>query len=138
MIQKEVADRLVTKPGTGDTGAITHSINYYTVPERVIEVPNTSFVPAPEVNSTVIKLNLLDKPAVEVENEELLFKVIKVAFMQKRKTLLNSLSNSKLFGTKQEVEEMLNKLNIDINKRAEKLRLEDFANIANYLSCQFK
>ena len=69
----------------------------------------------------------------EVQNEEMLFKVIKVAFMQKRKTLLNSLSNSGIFGAKQEVEEMLKKLDIDINKRAEKLRLEDFANIANYL-----
>ena len=136
MIQKEVADRLVTKPGTGDTGAITHSIKYYTNPERVTEVPNTSFIPAPEVNSTVIKLNLLDKPAVEVQSEEMLFKVVKVAFMQKRKTLLNSLSNSGLFGTKQEVEEMLEELNIDTNKRAEKLSLEDFANIANYM-CGF-
>ena len=134
MIQKEVADRLVTKPGTGDTGAITHSIKYYTNPERVTEVPNTSFVPAPEVNSTVIKLNLLDKPAVEVQSEEMLFKVIKVAFMQKRKTLLNSLANSGIFGAKQNVEEMLKNLEIDANKRAEKLSLEDFANIANYIS----
>jgi len=134
MIQKEVADRLVTKPGTGDTGAITYSIKYYTNPERITEVPNTSFVPAPEVNSTVIKLNILDKPAVEVTDEELLFKVIKVAFMQKRKTLLNSLANSKLFGKKQEVEKMLNKLNIPLNQRPEKLTLEDFANITNHLT----
>ena len=61
MIQKEVADRLVTKPGTGDTGAITYAINYYTNPKRVLEVPNTSFIPSPKVNSTVIQLEVLRK-----------------------------------------------------------------------------
>ena len=134
MIQKEVADRLVTNPGTGDTGAITYSISYYTEPTRITEVPNTSFIPQPEVNSTVIKLDVLDRPRVEVSDEALLFKVIKAAFMQKRKTLLNSLANSGLFGTKQDLESMLTSLNIDLNKRAEKLTLEEFANIANYLA----
>lgn len=131
MIQKEVADRLVTTPGSGDTGAITYSINYYTNPERIIEVPNTAFIPAPEVNSTVIKLNILKKPRVEVKSEELFFKVIKVAFMQKRKTLLNALSNSNMFEDKKQIENMLNSLNIDLKQRAEKLTLEEFASIAN-------
>ena len=89
MIQKEVADRLVTAPGTGDTGAITYAIRYYTNPKRVLEVLNTAFIPEPKVNSTVINLEVLKEPKVAVKSEEKLFEVIKTAFMQKRKTLLN-------------------------------------------------
>lgn len=131
MVQKEVADRLVAKPGKKFTGAITYAINYYTEPTRVLEVDKTSFIPAPEINSTVIKLDVLKTPAVEVEDEELMFKVIKAAFMQKRKTLLNGLSNSNLFGTKEEIEKVLNKLNINPGIRGEKLSLQDYANIAD-------
>ena len=69
MVQKEVADRLVDVPGGKNSGAITYAINYYTKPEKVIDVPNTSFVPAPEVNSSVIKLTVLEEPSVKVENE---------------------------------------------------------------------
>lgn len=134
MIQKEVADRLVANPGERDTGAITYSINYYTNPERVYEVQNTSFIPAPEVNSTIIKLDVLKQPKVSVKDEKIMFKVIKTAFMQKRKTLLNGLSNSKLFGTKEEIEDMLQKLDIDPQIRGEKLTLEDYARIADFLT----
>ena len=134
MIQKEVADRLVANPGERDTGAITYSINYYTNPERVYEVQNTSFIPAPEVNSTIIKLDVLKQPKVSVKDEKIMFKVIKTAFMQKRKTLLNGLSNSKLFGTKEEIEDMLQKLKIDPQIRGEKLTLEDYARIADFLT----
>ncbi len=131
MVQKEVADRLVDVPGGKNSGAITYGVNYYTEPEKVIEVPNTAFIPAPEVNSSVIKLNVLDKPSVEVENEELLFKIIKMAFMQKRKTLLNGLTNGKL-ASKEEIEQMLLDLGFDLKVRGEKLSLEDFAKIADY------
>ena len=134
MVQKEVADRLVAKPGKKFTGAITYAINYYTEPTRVLEVDKTSFIPAPEINSTVIKLDVLKTPAVEVEDEELMFKVIKAAFMQKRKTLLNGLSNSNLFGTKEEIEKVLNKLNINPGIRGEKLSLQDYANIADEMT----
>lgn len=127
MIQKEVADRLVTKPGTGDTGAITYAIHYYTKPSRVLEVQNTSFIPAPKVNSTVIQLEVLKEPVVKVEDEEKLFELIKYAFMQKRKTLGNSLTNSGRYGTKEEIEKVLTSLNIDIRIRPEKLTLEQFA-----------
>ena len=72
MVQKEVADRLVDVPGGKNSGAITYGVNYYTKPEKVIDVPNTAFIPAPEVNSSVIKLNVLDRPSVEVKDEELL------------------------------------------------------------------
>ena len=131
MVQKEVADRLVDVPGGKNSGAITYGVNYYTEPEKVIEVPNTAFIPAPEVNSSVIKLNVLDKPSVEVKNEELLFRIIKMAFMQKRKTFLNGLTNGKL-ASKEEVEQMLLDLGFDLKVRGEKLSLEDFAKIADY------
>lgn len=132
MVQKEVADRLVDIPGGKNSGAITYGVNYYTNPEKIIDVPNSSFIPAPEVNSSVIKLNVLDKPSVKVENEELLFRIIKMAFMQKRKTLLNGLTNGKL-GSKEEIEKMLIDLGFDLKVRGEKLSLEDFAKIADYM-----
>ncbi len=132
MVQKEVAERLCTKPGTGDTGAITYTINYYTRPEIVLNVPKDSFVPSPKVDSNVINLQILNIPSVVVKDEALLFKVIKFAFMQKRKTLLNSLSNSRM-NSKEYFEKMLLDLNIDLKIRPEKLSLEDFAKIADYI-----
>lgn len=133
MIQKEVADRLVTKPGTGDTGAITYAIYYYTEPKRVLEVSNSSFIPEPKVNSTVINLRVLKEPRVKVNNEEKLFEVIKTAFMQKRKTLLNALSNSNKYGTKEQIEKTLETLMIDSKIRPEKLSLEEYAKITENL-----
>ncbi len=133
MIQKEVADRLVTEPGTGDTGAITYAIHYYTEPKRVLEVPNTAFIPAPKVNSSVIQLEILKTPSVKVENEEELFKLIKIAFMQKRKTLINALANSKKYGNKEQIEKVLRELKIDLQIRPEKLTLEQFAELSNLI-----
>ena len=132
MIQKEVADRLVDKPGGENSGAITYAINYYTQPERVIDVPNTSFMPAPEVNSTVIKLNVLKEPSVKVEDEKMLFKIIKLAFMQKRKTLLNALTNGGL-ASKEQIQNMLTELGFDDKIRGEQLTLNDFAKISEYM-----
>ena len=132
MVQKEVADRLVAKPGEKNSGAITCAISYFTEAEKVLEVPNTSFMPAPEVNSSIIKLNILKEPSVKVEDEEMLFKVIRLAFAQKRKTLLNALTNGKL-ASKEQIEKMLMDLNLDLRIRGEKLSLQDFANIADYM-----
>lgn len=131
MIQKEVADRLVTKPGTGDTGAITYAIHYYTNPKRVLEVLNTAFIPEPKVNSTVINLEVLKEPKVAVKDEKKLFDVIKTAFMQKRKTLLNALANSNKYGSKEQICKTLELLSIDNRVRPEKLTLEEFAKIAD-------
>ena len=133
MIQKEVADRLVAEPGKGDTGAITYAINYYTNPRRVLEVENTSFIPAPKVNSSVIQLGVLEKPNVEVEDEAKLFELIKAAFMQKRKTLVNSLFNSNKYGSKEHIESILQQLNIDLRIRPEKLTLTQFAEISKMI-----
>lgn len=132
MVQKEVAERLTEKPGGKDTGAITYSINYYTKPEIVINVPKESFVPSPKVDSSVIKLDVLKTPSIDISDEKLFFKIIKFAFMQKRKTLVNSLSNSGL-ESKDFFEKMLIDLDLDTKIRAEQLSLEDFKNITEYI-----
>lgn len=130
MVQKEVAERLAEHPGDKNTGSITYSIHYYTNPEIVLDVPKESFIPSPKVDSSVIKLDVLSEPKIKVLNEELFFKVIKCAFMQKRKTLINSLSNSGI-STKEKLENILNELNLDLRIRAEQLTLEQFGFIAD-------
>lgn len=132
MVQKEVAERLADRPGGKEVGAITYSINYYTDPEIIISVPRDSFIPAPNVDSAVIKLDVLKEPKVKVLDEELFFKIIKFSFLQKRKTLINSLSNSGLM-PKDLLEEMLNDLGIDLRVRAEQLSLEEFAKMTDYI-----
>ena len=131
MIQKEVADRLIAIPGERETGAITYSVYYYATAEGIMEVPNDSFIPEPEVTSKVIKLTLRKEPPVEVKSRGVMFRIIKSAFMQRRKTLLNALTNTKVFMSKEEGLRILKELHLDENVRAEKLTLEDFAEITN-------
>lgn len=131
MVQKEVADRLIAIPGEKETGAITYSVYYYATSEGILEVPNDSFIPEPEVNSKVIKLTIRKEPPVEVKSRGVMFKIIKSAFMQRRKTLLNALTNTKVFMSKEEGVGILKDLNLDENVRAENLSLEDFAEITN-------
>lgn len=132
MIQKEVAQRLLANPGDNLSGAITYGIHYYSQPENVLEVGHEAFIPSPEVDSQVIKLNIRKNPPVEVNDEEKLFKIIKLAFMQRRKTLINALANGSIFESKQQIEQMLEELKIDKQIRGEKLTLEQFADIANW------
>lgn len=132
MIQKEVAQRLAAKPGTSDVGSITYTIWYYTEPKIVLEVTKESFIPAPEVTSSVIKLDILKQPRIEVKDEKQFFKIIKVAFMQKRKTLINALVNGKVFQNKEDAKKCLDELKIDEKIRGEKLTLEQYKNIAEY------
>lgn len=132
MIQKEVADRLAEIPGGKNTGAITYTVYYYGIAEKLLEVPNTAFVPEPSVTSEVIKINIRKEPAVKVNNEEGFFKLIKISFLQRRKTLLNALSNNGI-SSKEELTKMLKELEIDEKIRSEKLTIEEFANISNYL-----
>ena len=96
-------------------------------------MPN-SFIPEPSVESKVIKLNIRKQKPVKVENEALMFKIIKCAFMQRRKTLVNGLENSKIFNSKKEILTMLEKLEINTKIRGEVLTLEDYANIANFVT----
>ena len=133
MIQREVAERLIAIPGEKNTGAITYSVYFYAKSYKVLEVENTSFIPEPEVTSEVIRLDIRKNPPVQVIDEKLMFKVIKCAFMQKRKTLLNSLTNSKIFENKQVGKEILEKLALDENIRAEELSIENFAELTNLL-----
>lgn len=133
MIQKEVADRLVSLPGEKLSGAITYSVYYYATAEKILEVPNNSFIPEPEVTSEVIKLNLRKEVPIKVEDEKLLFKIIKLAFMQRRKTLVNALSNGNLFESKEQIYKMLKELEINEKIRGEALTLEQYAEITNWI-----
>lgn len=133
MIQKEVADRLIAVPGQKNTGAITYSVYYYASSEAIMEVPNSSFIPEPEVTSKVIKLNIRKESIVTPKDKEKMFKIIKYAFMQKRKTLLNSLTNNGVFENKQKGTEILNSLGIKENVRPEELTLEQFEKISDIL-----
>ncbi len=132
MVQKEVALRLTDVPGGKDCGAITYTIHYYSNPKMILNVSKSSFIPAPKVDSAVIKLDILENNNFNITNEKLFFQIIKYAFMQKRKTLLNSLTNSKI-ASKETLEKMLLSLNLNPSIRAERLSIEDFVNISNYL-----
>ena len=134
MIQKEVADRLIAIPGEKETGAITYAVYYYAIAEAILEVPKESFIPEPEVTSKVIKLNIRKEPPIEVQDKELMFKIIKSAFMQRRKTLLNALTNAQVFISKQEGIKILNKLGLNENVRAENLTIENYAELAKEIS----
>ena len=132
MVQKEVADRLTEIPGGKNTGAITYCVYYYAQAQEVLTVPNTSFIPEPKVNSEVIKLNIRKKPPVELKDEKIFFKVIKASFMQRRKTLLNGLSNAGI-SSKEKLKNILQELNLPENIRGENLTIQQFAEIANKL-----
>ena len=133
MVQKEVAERLAATPGDKLSGAITYSIYYYTTPQIIIDVPSSSFIPEPQVDSAVIKFDILKEPRIKVIDEKLFFKIIKSAFLQKRKTFVNALLNSNIFPNRESAEKMLLDLNIDTKIRGEKLSLEDFAKITEYI-----
>ena len=138
MIQKEVADRLIEIPSGKNTGAITYTVYYYCESEKIREVENTCFIPMPEVTSEVINLKLRKEPAVKVKDKKVFFNIIKSAFMQRRKTLLNALVNTGVFKSKEEAAEILRKLNLREDIRAEKLTIEDFARICNYFCDSIK
>ena len=131
MIQKEVADRLVALPGTKNAGAITYSVYYYADAIKIIDVEKNSFIPEPNVTSTVIQLKIKKESLLQVGNEELMFKIIKQAFMQRRKTLVNALSNLAIFNNKEEIIQLLKELNINEKVRGEALTIEQYAKITN-------
>lgn len=134
MIQKEVADRLIAVPGEKNAGAITYSVYYYAEAEKVLDVANNSFIPEPSVTSTVIKLNIRKEPVIQINDEKLMFKIIKQAFMQRRKTLANALSNMDIFKSKEEIVKVLEDLNINTKVRGEALTIEQYAQITNYFA----
>ena len=133
MVQKEVAQRLGAETGTREAGAITYAVEYYAQATPIIDVPKESFIPSPKVESQVIKLEVRQNPKIEVEDEKLLFNIIQKSFMQRRKTLSNALINNRILDSKEEVEKMFKTLEIPSNVRGEKLTLEEFGKIANYV-----
>ncbi len=134
MVQKEVADRMRVGPGTKDYGALSLAVQYYAKPELVANVPQNCFMPRPKVGSAVIRLDRYEKPPVEVKNEAGMFALIRAAFNQRRKTLLNSLYNAReLSYTKEELAAALEKLGWPAGVRGETLTLEEFAALSNIL-----
>ena len=135
MVQKEVADRMQVGPGTKDYGALSLAVQYYAKPEIIANVPPNCFMPRPNVGSAVIKLTRHEQVPVEVKDEKLMFKLIRAAFNQRRKTLQNSINNSpELSLSKDQVVEALDKMGLSQTIRGEALSLEQFAELANHLS----
>lgn len=134
MVQREVAERMAAKPGGKDYGTLSIAVQYYTEPELVTRVPESSFMPAPNVESTVIKLKVRKAPAVSVQNEKLFFHLVKASFAQRRKTLLNNLQNN--LQPKREKDSILSALEragIEPSRRGETLSLEEYARLADEL-----
>ena len=132
MVQKEVADRMQTGPGSKDYGALSLAVQYYAKPEIVANVPPNCFMPRPKVGSAVIQLVRYEEPPVQVDNEKLMFRLIRASFNQRRKTLVNGLKNSQeLDFSKEEIEKAMAETGIPVNVRGEALTLAEFADLAN-------
>ena len=132
MIQKEVADRITTEPGSKLSGSITYAVDYYSEAEKIFNVSQRCFIPNPKVESEVIRLRIREKPLVEVKDEELFFKIIREVFEQRRKTLINGISNSGIT-SKEKITEILKEIGFDEKTRGENLTIDQFAQITNKL-----
>ena len=133
MVQKEAADRLCAKPGTRECGAVTAAVNYYSEPKMLFRVNRGSFMPSPNVDSAVIRLDIPDKPRYTVSDEKLFFRIVRASFAQRRKQLLNPLSAA-LAIPKQELAEMLGKCGIKQTARPEELKMEDIVALCETLT----
>ncbi len=133
MIQKEVADRIVSVPGSKLSGAITYTVNYYAEPESIRLVGRECFIPQPNVDSEVIKLNVRKEPVIKVKNQDLFFSIIKCSFMQRRKTLINALVNGNIIENKETAKKILNELKLNENIRGEVLSIEEFGRLSDYI-----
>lgn len=134
MVQKEVADRMKTGPGSKDYGALSLAVQYYARPELIANVPPNCFMPRPGVGSAVIKLTRHENPPVQVEEEAFLFQVIRAAFNQRRKTLVNSLNNAlDIAVSKEAAAKVLEEMGLSPSIRGEALTLEQFAELGNRL-----
>ena len=134
MVQKEVADRMQTGPGSKDYGALSLAVQYYASPYIVANVPPNCFMPRPKVGSAVIRLSRHEKPPVEVKDSSLMFRIIRASFNQRRKTLVNGLKNAgDLDFTKEQIEKAVSDCGFPAGVRGEALTLENFAALANRL-----
>ena len=135
MVQKEVADRMQTGPGSKDYGALSLAVQYYAEPKIVANVPPNCFMPRPKVGSAVIRLTRHQNPPVTTLDEKLMFRLIRASFNQRRKTLSNSLKNSQeLPYSKEEVEAAIKECGLPLNIRGEALTLEQFARLSDTFS----
>lgn len=134
MVQKEVADRMQVGPGTKDYGALSLAVQYYAKPEIVANVPPNCFIPRPNVGSAVIRLTRYEEPPVQVKDEKKMFALIRASFNQRRKTLMNGLSNApELHLSKEQIAQALEKTGHPLTIRGEALTLEQFAELSNVL-----
>lgn len=135
MVQKEVADRMQVGPGTKDYGALSLAVQYYAKPEIVANVPPNCFMPRPNVGSAVIRLTCHEKPPVEVDDEKLMFSLIRASFNQRRKTLANGLNNAPdIHFSKEAIQESIAELGVPAGIRGEALTLEQFAALSNIIA----
>ena len=135
MVQKEVADRMKVGPGSKDYGALSLAVQYYAKPYLVANVPANCFIPRPNVDSAVIRLTRHEIPVVSVDNEALLFNIIRASFNQRRKTLQNGLKNSDLISaSKEDIADAIREAGLPETIRGEALTLEQFADLANVLN----
>ncbi len=135
MVQKEAADRICADMGTRECGAVTAAVNYYSSPEMLFRVNRGSFMPQPNVDSAVIRLDINDKPRYDVGDEKLFFRIIRAAFSQRRKQMLNPLSTA--LGTdKERLSEIFDKCGIKRNARPEELKMEEFAALCRSISAE--
>lgn len=135
MVQKEVADRMQVGPGTKDYGALSLAVQYYAEPYIVANVPPNCFIPRPNVGSAVIRLTRHQIPPVQVDDPQLMFKLVRASFNQRRKTLQNGLNNSpEIPYTKEQIVAAIESLGVSATVRGEALTLEQFAQLANYFS----
>lgn len=135
MVQKEVADRMQVGPGTKDYGALSLAVQYYAKPEIVANVPPNCFMPRPNVGSAVIRLTCHEKPPVQVDDEKLMFSLIRASFNQRRKTLANGLNNAPdIHFSKEAIQESIAELGVPAGIRGEALTLEQFAALSNIIA----
>ncbi len=133
MVQKEVADRMLVGPGTKDYGALSLAVQYYAKPQIVANVPPNCFIPRPNVGSAVIRLTRYKEPPVEVDNEAFMFSIIRASFNQRRKTLVNGLTNANLGISKEQILAALEEMEQSPTVRGETFTLEQFAKFSNLL-----
>lgn len=139
MVQKEVADRMQVGPGTKDYGALSLAVQYYAKPEIVANVPPNCFMPRPNVGSAVIRLTRHQEPPVQVEDEKMMFRLIRASFNQRRKTLANGLGNAPDIPlSKEQIQESIVELGVPVTIRGEALTLEQFAALSNIVTAKLK
>lgn len=139
MVQKEVADRMQVGPGTKEYGALSLAVQYYAKPEIVAIVPPNCFMPRPNVGSAVIRLTRHKEVPVQVDDEKLMFRIIRASFNQRRKTLANGLNNAPdIHLTKEQIQECIEELGVPATIRGEALSLEQFAAFSNIAGRKLK